>query len=411
MDRMNINLKTGSVILGEASETFDILLAGDLCPRMQAEKPILSGNSAAMLADVMDELSGNDLSLINLETPLTEADTPIPKSGPNLKVTPKCIELLKAGGWDVAICANNHIGDYGPDVVMETLERLTAAGIAAVGAGANREAAEKPLVINKKGVKTAILAFAENEFGSADDHTPGANPLLPLRNIAQIRATAATADITLVLIHGGNEFNPIPSPRMIETYRAFAEAGASAVIAGHTHCPQGIEIWKGVPIIYSLSDFIFDTNDVYHGYNWWYGYMVRLGFTAGKAMKLEVIPHHCAPHAEQVSLLRGEEREKFLIYLDHISHIITDHREVKKYFDAWCMKNINGYFARLGIPFHPTDWNDPASVSNLMAMRNLFTCEAHNELATTTLRILEERREAEASAYLPRLLRLCNGEI
>lgn len=408
---MKVDLKSGGASWGNAEETFDILLAGDLCPRGQTEKLVLQGKNDEILAAVRSELDRGDLSIVNLETPLTEANTPIPKSGPNIKVSPGCVELVKSGGWDVACCANNHIGDYGPAVVTETLSLLAANGIAAVGAGRDLASARRPLTIEKNGLKIAVLAFAENEFGIAAEAVPGANPLQPLRNIAQIKAASAQADITMVLIHGGNEFNPIPSPRMVETCRAFAEAGASAVVVGHTHCPQGIELWNGVPIIYSLGNFLFDTNDAYSGYNWWYGYMVRLGFSAGRAVRLEVIPHHCLPRAERVTLLQGEERERFLAYLNKLSRIAADEAEVRKYFDAWCLRGINGYFSRLGVPFMPLDWNDADSVSRFMAMRNLHTCEAHLELITATLRLIGEKREAAAAEYLPRLERLCNGII
>lgn len=408
---MKVDPKSGGVSWGDAEKTFDILLAGDLCPRGQTEKLVLAGKNAAILAAVRSELDRGDLSVVNLETPLTGANTPIPKSGPNIKVSPACVELVKSGGWDVACCANNHIGDYGPEAVTETLSLLAANGIAAVGAGKDLASARQPLIIEKDGLKIAVLAFAENEFGIATETVPGGNPLQPLRNIAQIKTASAQADITMVLIHGGNEFNPIPSPRMVETCRAFAEAGASAVVAGHTHCPQGIELWHGVPIVYSLGNFLFDSDGSYSGYNWWYGYMVRLGFAAGRAVRLEVIPHHCLPRAEKVTPLQGEERERFLTYLNELSRIAADGREGQKYFDAWCLRGINGYFSRLGTPFMPLDWNDADAVSGFMAMRNLHTCEAHNELVTATLRIIGEKRETTAAEYLPRLERLCHAMI
>jgi poly-gamma-glutamate synthesis protein (capsule biosynthesis protein) len=412
---MAIDLNAGSIVLEQnPGKAFDILFVGDLCPRNHTEPIILAGKSREILAEVMPELARKDLSIVNLETPLTRAETPIWKSGPNLKVDPGCIEIVKAGKWDIACCANNHIGDFGPAPAVETMDILRKNNIGYVGVGKNLPDARKPLFIEKNGLKIAIIAVAENEFGIAKEGEAGANPLQPVRNIGQISEVSKISDITLVLIHGGNEFNPVPSPRVVETYRAFAEAGATAVVAGHTHCLQGIEIWQGVPIIYSLSNFLFDITspeNPYKGYNWWYGFMVRIGFSANKAVKLEVIPHHCAPNAESVKLLKGEERKKCLAFLTHLSNIIPDEKLVKKYYEAWCVRGIEGYFARLGAPFYPADWNDADSIRKLMAMRNLHTCEAHCELITTTLRIAEERREEEAREYLPKLEKLCAGEM
>ncbi|OGV55943.1 MAG: hypothetical protein A2017_07695 [Lentisphaerae bacterium GWF2_44_16] len=410
---MKIDIKTGRVEFeASSSKTLDILFAGDLCPRDRTENLILEGRSEEIVAGVVKELRNCDLSVVNLETPLTASGYPIPKSGPNIRVAPECIQLLKACGWDIACCANNHIGDFGDAPVTETLSRLDENGILHVGAGENLKSAYQPLFVEKNGVKIAFLAFAENEFGSAGESKPGAAPLNPLRNIAQIKETSKLADITIVMVHGGNELNPVPSPRVVDTYRAFADAGASAVVAGHTHCPQGIELWNGIPIVYSLSNFIFDATAEYEGYNWWYGYMLRLKFSGTRATGLQVIPHHCMPHGEKVTLLEGSAREDFIKYLNFISEIIKSPDEVRKYYNAWCARSIDGgYFSRLGKAFYPINWEDKTSIGAFMAMRNLHTCEAHNELLTNSLRLIEEHAVEDALKYLPRLNSLIQGKL
>jgi poly-gamma-glutamate synthesis protein (capsule biosynthesis protein) len=318
---------------------------------------------------------------------------------------------MKACEWDIACCANNHIGDFGDDSVIETLAHLDNNGILQFGAGDCLESAYRPLVVEKNGLKIAFLAFAENEFGSAGKEKPGAAPLNPVRNISHIRESSKSADITIVMVHGGNEHNPVPSPRVVDTYRAFADAGASAIIAGHTHCPQGIELWNGIPIIYSLSNFIFDYDAEFEGYNWWYGYMVRMNFSGSQAVSLQVVPHHCIPHAEKVTLLKGTDRENFFKYLNFISDIIKSPDEVEKYYKAWCMRTIDGYFSVLSRPFYPFDWEDEESMRGFMSMRNLHTCEAHNELVTKTLRIIEENDQEKAAEYMPKLNALIQGRL
>ncbi len=410
---MEIDIKTGKLVFETCkSKTFGILFAGDLCPRFRTEELVLKGRVREIIEGAGEELNDCDLSVFNLETPVIASGHPIPKSGPNIKVAPECVELLKACKWDIACCANNHIGDFGDDAVIETLFRLDNSGILYCGAGDCLESAYQPLFVEKNGLRIAFLAFAENEFGSAAEGKPGAAPLDPLRNMTQIRDASKRADITIVMVHGGNEFNPVPSPRVVETYHAFADAGASAVVGGHTHCPQGVELWNGVPIIYSLSNFIFDCKEIYEGYNWWYGFMVRLNFSDSRAVSLQVIPHHCMPHGEKVTLLEGTERAGFFKYLSYISEIIKIPDEVRKYYNAWCARSVDGgYFSRLGKPFYPIDWQDEDSVKDFMAVRNLHTCEAHNELITNTLRIVEERALEKASEYIPKLNTLMQGRL
>ena len=132
-----------------------------------------------------------------------------------------------------------------------------------VGAGDNLQQASKPLYIKIKNKTIAILNFAEQEFSVAGKNTAGANPLNIIDNYHSIQDAKQQADILLVIVHGGHEGYPLPSPRMVQTYRFFAEIGASVVVGHHTHCASGFEVYHGVPIFYSLGNFIFDYNSVF----------------------------------------------------------------------------------------------------------------------------------------------------
>jgi len=411
---MALDLKSGTASWAEgvsSAERVEVVVVGDLCPRGRTEPLVLGGRSNEVLADVMPVISQKDLSIINLETVLTTAETAIPKSGPNLKVDPRCVDIITEGGFDVACCANNHIGDYGPDEVVTTLDVCHEKGVDTVGAGGDLADARMPLIVERKGMRIAMLAFAENEFGIAGDQTAGANPLDPLRNIQDIRAAASAADVTIVLVHGGNEYNPIPSPRMVQTYRAFAEAGATAVVAGHPHGPQGIELWGGVPIVYSPGNFLFDARNEHTTHFWWTGYIVRLSFAQGAACELQIHPYTFAPAAEKVVLMQGEDRESFLAYLDHISGVLTDGQELRRYWEAWCAKQGPQWTKYLTGFAWPVEHVDDEAFRRLLSARNAFSCEAHNELLCTFLRMAVEGRVEEASAYIPRLEQLQKGEI
>ena len=412
---LKLDLDTGRCQWGEAAgRPFRLLVSGDICPHQHTAARVLAGDSAGILADIAGMLADKDLSIVNLEAPMTERPAPIDKIGPNLMVPTRSVELLRAGGWDIACCANNHIGDHGPAAAVQTLEILAANGIASVGAGRDLDSARQPLFLSRGGRRVAVLAFAEHEFGLATPGAAGSNPLEPCKNISQIRDAARQADLMIVLIHGGNEYLPVPSPRVIDTYRAFAEAGASAVIGGHTHCPQGFELWHGVPIVYSLGNLLFDmgTSDLpWGGYNWWTGLSVRIDFGARGAVGIEVIPHHFRPCGEAVLRLDDAARARFFRYYNHISEILADPIRQQRVYDAWCVNRIDKDFFGIGKPFYPVNWLDRTSFRRLLAVRTIHTCEAHNELITNALRILAERRELQVREDLPRLLTLLNGEI
>ena len=61
----------------------------------------------------------------------------------------------------------------------------------------------------------------------------------------QIKYEKDVSDYVIVVFHGGNEFNPLPSPDTVDRYRFVCDMGADTVIGGHTHCPQGYEIYEG----------------------------------------------------------------------------------------------------------------------------------------------------------------------
>lgn len=207
--------------------------------------------------DVLSILHDKDISCVNLECPLTTVDDPIVKNGPNLSAPPETVDLLTAGGFDIAVMANNHILDQGPAGLEETLSLCHGAGIKTVGVGSDLQSAYRPLIVEVKGIKIAFLAFAEEEFACATETTAGAAKLDPVNAATVIREAKTKSDLVVVNVHGGNEYCPFVSPRVQSWYRFFADCGAAAVIGHHTHCVQGMEIHNGTPVLYSLGNFLF----------------------------------------------------------------------------------------------------------------------------------------------------------
>ena len=190
---------------------------------------------------------------------------------------------------------------------------------------------------------------------------------------------------------------------MVRTYRAFAESGASAVINIHTHCPQGIELWNGVPIIYSPGNFFFPSPWLEFDAKkfWWTGYLPKLTFDRKGAFALEITPFTFSTSPCKIEPFTGEKKDNFCKYLAEISAVINDPDEVDKYFDAWCVS-----YDRAAGQINYIKSCNVDDVEQLMALRNHFTCEAHNELKTNYLRMLEEKRVGEAEKYIPKLEKL-----
>lgn len=393
----------------EGGTRFRMVIAGDVCPCREGEKIVAEGRSAGLFAKVAPFLNEADLRVVQWETPLCEPENPIPKSGPNLYALPSSAELAAAGGFEVALLANNHTGDYGPEMLLQTIDVLNRRGIRTVGAGANLEEAEKPLTLTAGGEKIAIFNFCEHEFGTAQENMPGSAPQLPLRNFRAVAEAARSADRVVAALHGGHEYNPFPSPRIQELCRAFADAGASFVFNCHAHCPEGVEYRNGTPIVYCPGNFYFPIMD--EGGLWRFGYLPKALFDRRGVYALEILPY--AFDAEQIVPLEGETRNSFFRYLETLSEPLDDPARMKRLFEAWSSRHGFGYLAR-SLAHIPPGWeehpSDRAVAKAMLGLRNLFSCEAHNDIVRCFLCLQEENRIDEAAKLFPYMEKLQNPE-
>jgi poly-gamma-glutamate synthesis protein (capsule biosynthesis protein) len=110
---------------------------------------------------------------------------------------------------------------------------------------------------------------------------------------------------------------------MVETYRFFAHLGVAAIINNHTHCPSGYEIYKGIPIFYSLGNFIFDWENV-KSKNWFEDYFINLRITNNSVNKIELFPYFQCKNKPGIQLMKGKEKDAFLIKVNKYSRIIKD---------------------------------------------------------------------------------------
>ena len=234
-----------------------ILFTGDLCPHGRIEEMALSRRFDKVFNNFIDVFRENDLNVTDLECPLTESTTGRPKTGPHQKALPQTLGLLKYVNIGLTAMANNHMMDYGAKVAMETIGLLHDAGIATTGIGENADRARAYFVLNAKNKRIAILNFADNEFLTAPGSTVQCNPIHPVHNYDDITKAGQENDFVIVIVHGGNEFYHLPSPRIKELYRHYIDIGADAIVSHHTHAYSGYEVYKEKPIFPNLLNLLF----------------------------------------------------------------------------------------------------------------------------------------------------------
>ena len=344
-----------------------------------------------------------DFSVVNLENIVGNAEdyTPIVKSGPNLISDEGFLSYIDALDPTAVGLANNHAGDYGEGALMHTIGLLEQKGYQHMGAGRNLDEAYEPAIFEQDGLKAAVIAVCENEFGGATDDSAGSAGYSLSRVTGAIRRARENGCIPIIYFHGGNEHYAFPSPGKNELYRHFIDIGAGAVIAMHTHCPQGYEFYSGCPIVYSMGNFYFPVDRLLKPNPAWnYGYMVQLDLKTD-GCSLEIIPYTF--NFDRHHPLSGEEKADFLEYLAHLCVVIGDKKLLEEYFDSWCA--ISGLHNHLDmVEFTENMYTDgPNSVK---VMRNLFSCEAHNELLRRSLQILYEGRQNKAGKHIDEIKRL-----
>lgn len=219
---------------------------------------------AYVWGNVLPLLRDTDVSVINLETTLTNSNKIVPKVF-NFKASPDKIKTLTEARIKLANIANNHILDYAEEGLAETLQTLKAAGIQYAGAGMNEEEAARPAFIEKNGLRVALLGFSDNEPGwKAGANKSGINYInvsdksQRQRALEAIENTRRNSDFVIVSIHWGPNMVEEPSDEFIAFAHEMAEHGA-AIIHGHSaHIFHGIEIYKNTVVLYDTGDFIDD---------------------------------------------------------------------------------------------------------------------------------------------------------
>ena len=383
-------------------KTFSVLVAGDFCPR-EDNGPYVAENAERITADIQPVFASADYRVLQWETTLTTGGEPIVKSGPNLRCVPEAVAFGKALDIDLALCANNHFGDYGDAVVIETLQHLHDAGMATVGAGSSLEEAKRPYQTSIQGVPVTFHNYCEHEFGLALAEHPGTAPLDPIGNGRAV--AAATTPLRFVMLHGGHEQYAFPTHRMVQLFTHLADCGASAVWNCHTHCPGGWFIHRGSPITCSPGNFWFPSRENALSV-WSVGHLVKYHCDEQGVFAFSLIPYTF--NLQGVHPMDEARSQRYFAYLDRINQVIADDALLQRYFEAWCTQSGIAYLSPIQ-KFQPDpDWppsvKQPERFARWRSVRNLFTCEAHHDLLKNTLWLIEQNRLEEAREILPEVL-------
>lgn len=212
-------------------------------------------------AYVRDRFKNDDLTVINLETPVTALSTTGADKSFVFKSSPKALGPLKDAGVDIVNLANNHTLDQGIEGLLDTIANLDHVGLEHVGAGKDASAAYAPVYAERKGVKIAVIGVSrvlpESNWAAGTDHPGAASAYDPEAAASAVEAAKKNADVVVAIVHWGKERVDMPDDNQTTLAHRMIDAGADLIIGGHAHVLQGFEQYKGKWIAYGTGNFIF----------------------------------------------------------------------------------------------------------------------------------------------------------
>jgi len=234
-----------------------ICLAGDVLLDRGIRTRI--GRGVDILETVELALMKSDIFFFNLETSIGNSGTKVVKEF-NFRGAPQFLSLLVKAKHTVAGLANNHVMDYGYEGLAGTLAALDERGIAHAGAGRNAAEASEPAILQIRGMKIAFLSFGVTHPESyyASEKKPGVAGLEKERILPRLAEAKKAGAFVIVSLHWGREYEDRQEAWQEDLARILVDNGADCVFGHHPPAMQGIEVYKGRPIFYSVGNFIFD---------------------------------------------------------------------------------------------------------------------------------------------------------
>ncbi|MCW2622643.1 MAG: hypothetical protein JWL64_2245 [Frankiales bacterium] len=229
---------------------------------------------ASLLKQVAPLLADADLTVVNLETPLTAepwfdatAARP-PRFHPTKEFVfasaPESAQALLQSGVDAVSLGNNHVFDALGPGMESTLAALDRAGMPHFGGGRTLDEAWAPALVERKGERVALLGcttITGTEHAIpyvADNHRGGAARCTAERLAVEVRAARERADIVVVMVHGGEEYVPEQTDVVRQLSQVAAQAGAALVVNGHPHVVGGLRLLGPTPVAETMGNLLFD---------------------------------------------------------------------------------------------------------------------------------------------------------
>lgn len=268
-------------------------------------------------ADLLERMRSVDVFMLNNEFPFSTRGAPTEGKTFTFRANPDNVEMYELLGVDVVSLANNHAYDYGEEALLDTFATLENAGIPYVGAGRNIDEARKPVYFIANGIKIAVVSATQIERNAVPDTREATatsagvlrcmDPAALLEVIAEARQNS---DFVILYIHWGTESQAETDWLQDKQAPVYAQAGVDLIIGDHPHCLQKLDVESGVPVVYSLGNYWFNSKTQNTC-------LVEVGIRKDGMDYLRFIP--CVQENCRTRQLEGAEKDEVLNYMRKLS--------------------------------------------------------------------------------------------
>ncbi|MDF2841330.1 MAG: CapA family protein [Clostridia bacterium] len=249
------NTLGGSIPQEDVWSTITISAAGDVTLGRDAitayygsfdhEVELQKSNYSYFMKNVKHLFETDDLTIVNLEGPLTKATIAAEKQF-RFKGSAVYTEVLKQGSIEAVNLANNHMFDYQDQGYWDTVSNLSGANLGYFGF-------EHKYLTEVKGIKIGMLGLLGWDSSKQKKEEIK-------KAVESLKEQGAGANLIIASFHWGEERKYTPNKIQKDLGRYCIDIGVDLVLGHHPHVVQGIETYKGKSIVYSMGNFCFGGN-------------------------------------------------------------------------------------------------------------------------------------------------------
>lgn len=288
-------------------ESLSVVFLGDVMLSRSVEKYMRKEGANYPFSQIQDFLRAQSIVVGNFEGSIPKVHVPTPSMGFSFSVDSTLLDGLLGSNITYVSLANNHSYDFGEDDYLHTREVLKSSGVS-VGGDQHEIESEDVMYIESSDMRIALMPLY------AVFSTPSRAAIQKVFDEA-----TTTSDMQIAYIHWGDEYELVHNAAQEELAHYLVDMGVDAVVGHHPHVVQDIEMYKGVPIFYSLGNFIFDQ---YWEESVRTGLMVRITEESDEMLLYELLP--VASASSSPALLPAKERKDFLTNLAKHSKTVKE---------------------------------------------------------------------------------------